>query len=912
MAPSRARGLLGKPVGKGQGDHRGHPGEEELVGRDAPLEALEAKPDGVEREEPPAGRHPEREALGRPDDVGDEVGCAEEPDRHESPCENEEGRGHPSGPFVELPGAGPAPRVARMEADLRHGPTTGRPVSTPSRRAVGPRDRKERPLRDESQDAGAVDRDAELLPAPVRQLDGAAPRVVPENGDEHTLGVGAGVPDRQAYERAPPGGGVDPEGRRCRRPAERPTVRLPLDRPETGGRPVREGGVGPPRLDAPRERAAHQEDGGARDEDGQDVAENPGGPPLRRSGQARGQEPDERADLGVDEVGAEQEDDEHPDESSRRPRRPERLLGPLGPEGERPPERRDEPGEKEGEDSRPGEAGLREDAEVEGRRVIGERHRLPEEVVGRVGELGPEGAETAARDRVLPGEGEGPFVEKEPLGLGEGGRFPSSERLREPAEEGAPVPLSRRPREGRPERERDQDRKRPCREGHPAAHARPLPRERPRDGPEDEDEGRHERPDEAAPRARVGEKDEEPRDPGARPEPKAPRTRRRPRKARREEERGRDAGRRRVGEGRLRAPPQLPVRRAQVRDDAELLEDRGPSRDERDGDESDVEKARTADLPPRADGERVEARGQKEGRQDRDRPRQGLLRVEAEAVDDPGRRDVAQQEVGRPGADPGRQGRKGGGGRDGPPERRQGVQSRGAFDVVDRPESRAREVRRERNRGDDRGVSETEGERRNARNGQHESRQRQRPEGGGNRRGEEQGGHAPDDGAQERVGRQEDDGAGDGEGDPAGEGGDTGQRVGPVHGGLRFTGSTGGRASCRARMRRSPPFSRAGQKLRLASSPRRPRDPTVVAASPGRNGPRCTRTSCHVRSASETFWTGPPSSCTATRRGLRPRSGSIPRSRTLTNRPSGTATGTRARGPVQKYRSVPSSAPHSA
>ena len=514
------------------------------------------------------------------------------------------------------------------------------------------------------------------------------------------------------------------------------------------------------------------------------MPENPGRTPLRRGRKARGQEPDERADLGVDEVGAEQEDDEHPDDGGRRSGRPKRLLGPLGPEGERPTERRDEPREEEDEDRRPGEAGLRQDAEVERRRVVGERHRLPEEVVGRVGELGAEGAEAAARDRVLSREGEGPLVEKEPLGLGEGGRLLPSERLREPGEEGAPVPLSRRPRERGPEREGDEDRERPRREGHPAAHARPLPRERARDGPEDEDEGRHERPDEAAPRARVGEKDEEPRDPGARPEPETPRTRRRPRQARREKERGRDAGGRRVGERRLRTPPQLPVRRAQVRDEAELLEDRGPSRDERDGDEGGVEEARAADLPPRADGERVEARGQEEGRQDRDRPRQGLLRVEAEAIDDPGRRDVAQQEVGRPGADPGREGRQGGGGRDGPPERRQGVTRRRALDVVDRTEGRTREVRRERNRGDDRRVPETEGERRHARHGQDEARQRQRPERGRDRRGKEEDGHAPDDGAKERVGRQEDDGAADGEGDPAGEGGDPGQGVGAVHGTL--------------------------------------------------------------------------------------------------------------------------------
>ena len=53
VAPSRARGSSGNPSGRGRRDHRGHPGEEELVGRDALLEALEAEPDGVEREEPP-------------------------------------------------------------------------------------------------------------------------------------------------------------------------------------------------------------------------------------------------------------------------------------------------------------------------------------------------------------------------------------------------------------------------------------------------------------------------------------------------------------------------------------------------------------------------------------------------------------------------------------------------------------------------------------------------------------------------------------------------------------------------------------------------------------------------------------------------------------------------------------------
>ena len=221
-----------------------------------------------------------------------------------------------------------------------------------------------------------------------------------------------------------------------------------------------------------------------------------------------------------------------------------------------------------------------------------------------------------------------------------------------------------------------------------------------------------------------------------------------------------------------------------MRDEADLLEDSRPSGNECDGDESDVEQARTAGLPPRADGERVEARGQKEGRQDRDSPRQRLLRVEAEAIDDPGRRDVAQQEVGRPGADPGRKGRQGGGGRDGPPERREGVERRRTLDVVNRSQGRTREVRRERNRGDDRRVLETEGERRHTGHGQDEARQRQRPERGRDRRGKEEDGHSPDDRAKERVGRQENDGSADGECDPAGEGGDPSQRVGAVHGTL--------------------------------------------------------------------------------------------------------------------------------
>src|SRR5690606_182194 len=121
-------------------------------------------------------------------------------------------------------------------------------------------------------------------------------------------------------------------------------------------------------------------------------------PSLGRRRQAGRQETRYRGDLRVDEVGAEEKDDEEADDRGPRAGRPERLLRPRPAEREGTAERRQEAGEEEREDRRPGEPRLREGPEVERRRVVRERNLRPEQVAGGVGEAPPKRPEAAAGD----------------------------------------------------------------------------------------------------------------------------------------------------------------------------------------------------------------------------------------------------------------------------------------------------------------------------------------------------------------------------------------------------------------------------------------------------------------------------------------------------------------------------------
>ncbi len=494
-------------------------------------------------------------------------------------------------------------------------------------------------------------------------------------------------------------------------------------------------------------------------------------------------------------MGAEEEDDEEADDRGSRAGRPERLLRAGPAEREGAAERRQEAGEEEGEDRRPREARLREDPEVEGRRVIRERNLRPEEIVRGVRETRPERPEAAAGDRVLPREGEGSLVEEKPLRLAERRRLLLSERVREAREEGASAAAPGGPREGGAERERDEDRERSRREGHAAPHARLLPGESVRRGPEDEDEDRDESADEAAPRAGVREEDEEPGSADPRGHATRPAARDDEREARGEEERGADSGGGRVGEGGLRAPPGLPLRRAKVREEPDLLKERRPSCRDRGDDQGRVREARSAPIPSGPHAERVEAGGEEEGGEHRDAPGHGLLRVQPESVDDPRRRDVPDEEIGRAREDDRGEDRDGRDRREGAPERRQAVAGRRTLEVVDRAKGGSGEVGRERDRRDDGRIGEAEREGGDARHRHREPRDRERPERSEDGRREEENRRAPDRRPQGREWRQENDRAEDRQDDPAEEREDPGDGARAVHEGGSVAGRTGGRAS---------------------------------------------------------------------------------------------------------------------